>query len=96
MLAFREHLLRHRTLEAAYCDLVRKGFGRTPPLFIDQLVHVILRNILDDCDDGLMLRAAELFFREQRVTLHDGSLLAADEETIDAHAASSRSRRWWR
>jgi len=84
MLAFRDHLVAHRTLEAAYCDLVRKGVGRTPPLFIDQLVHVILRNILDDCDDGLMLRAAELFFREQRVTLHDGSLLAADEETIDA------------
>lgn len=83
MFAFRDHLIAHRTLEAAYCDLVRKGVGRTPPLFIDQLVHVILRNILDDCDDGLMLRAAELFFREQRVTLHDGSLLAADEETID-------------
>jgi hypothetical protein len=28
------------------------------------------------------LRAAELFFRTQRVTLHDGSLIAADEETI--------------
>jgi len=84
MLAFRDHLIRHRTLEAAYCDLMRKGVGRTPPLFIDQLVHVILRNILDECDDGLMLRAAELFFREQRVTLHDGSLLAADEETIDS------------
>jgi hypothetical protein len=84
MLTFRDHLIGHRTLEAAYCDLVRKGVGRTPPLFIDQLVHVILRNILDECDDGLMLRAAELFFREQRVTLHDGSLLAADEETIDA------------
>jgi len=84
MLAFRDHLIRHRTLEAAYCDLMRKGVGRTPPLLLDQLVHVILRNILDECDDGLMLRAAELFFREQRVTLHDGSLLAADEETIDS------------
>ena len=29
-----------------------------------------------------MLRAAELFFRTQRVTLHEGSLIAADEETI--------------
>ena len=29
-----------------------------------------------------MLRAAELFFREQRMTVHDGSLIAADEETI--------------
>ncbi len=29
-----------------------------------------------------MLRAAELFFRPQRVTLHEGALLAADEERI--------------
>jgi len=82
MLAFRDLLIRNRTLEAAYIDLVHRGDGRTPPLFLNQLVHVILRNVLDGCEDGLMLRAAELFFREQRVTLHDGSLLAADEETI--------------
>ena len=82
MLAFRDHLIRHRTLEAAYIDLVHRGDGRTPPLFLNQLVHVILRNLLDDCEDALMLRAAELFFREQRVTLHEGSLLVADEETI--------------
>ena len=29
-----------------------------------------------------MLRAAELFFRPQRLTVHDGSLIAADEETV--------------
>jgi hypothetical protein len=53
-----------------------------PPLFIDQLVHVILRNLLDRCDDVFMLRAAELFFRPQRLTVHDGSLIAADEEKV--------------
>jgi hypothetical protein len=82
MLAFRDHLVRHRTVEAAYADLMRHGIGHTPPIFVHQLVHVILRNILDGCDDPFMLRAAELFFREQRLTLHDGSLIAADEETI--------------
>jgi hypothetical protein len=51
-------------------------------LFINQLVHVILRNALDGVDDARVLRAAELFFRTQRVTLHDGSLVVADEETI--------------
>ena len=56
--------------------------GNTPPLFINQLVHVILRNALDGVADARVLRAAELFFRTQRVTLHDGSLIAADEETI--------------
>ena len=82
LVGFRDHLLRHRTLEAAYVDLIRRGVGRTPPLFINQLVHVILRNALDGVADPHILRAAELFFRTQRVTLHDGSLIAADEETI--------------
>lgn len=82
MVAFRDHLLRHRTLEAAYSDLARNGAGSTPPLFINQLVHVILRNALDRCDDPLVLRAGELLFRTQRVTLHEQSLIAADEETI--------------
>ena len=82
MIAFRDHLLAHPTLEAAYAALVRRGPGRTPPLFINQLVHVILRNALDDCDDPHVLRAAELFFRPQRITQHEGSLLAADEERV--------------
>ena len=82
LIDFRNHLLRHKTLEAAYSELVRNGIGSVPPLFINQLVHVILRNALDGVEDARVLRAAELFFRVQRVTVHDGSLIAADEETI--------------
>lgn len=82
LVAFRDHLLRHKTLEGAYVELVRNGVGKIPPLFINQLVHVILRNALDGIEDARVLRAAEMFFRTQRVTLHDGSLIAADEETI--------------
>lgn len=82
LIDFRDHLLRHKTLEAAYVELARNGLGRFPLLFINQLVHVILRNALDGVTDVRVLRAAELFFRTQRVTLHDGSLIAADEETI--------------
>jgi hypothetical protein len=88
MIAFRDRLLRHKTLEAAYLDVVRHGAGTTPPLFINQLVHVILRNVLDLCEDTLVLRAAELFFRPQRMTLHQGSLIAADEETIAGAGAA--------
>ncbi|HWV52127.1 DUF6352 family protein [Pseudorhodoplanes sp.] len=91
MLAFRDHLLRHPTLEAAYVDLVRNGAGRIPPIFINQLVHVILRNALDGCEDPYVLRAAELFFRPQRLTLHEGSLIAADEETISGTGATPAS-----
>src|SRR5436309_1227370 len=82
LIAFRDHLLSHPTLEAAYLALARKGIGSTPPLFLNQLVHVILRNALDGCDDPFILRAAELMFRPQRITVHDGSPLAADEELI--------------
>jgi len=82
MIAFRDRLVRHPTLEAAFRELVRGGFGNVPPLFINQLVHVILRNALDGTEDPRVLRAAEFFFRTQRITLHDGSLIAADEETI--------------
>jgi hypothetical protein len=82
LINFRDHLLRHKTLEAAFSALVRKGVGNVPPLFINQLVHVILRNALDGAEDARVLRAAELFFRTQRVTLRDDSLIVADEETI--------------
>jgi Family of unknown function (DUF6352) len=82
LIAFRDLLLRHKTLEGAYAELMRNGVGQTPLLFVNQLVHVILRNALDGVEDARVLRAAELFFRTQRVTLHDNSLIAADEETI--------------
>jgi hypothetical protein len=81
MLAFRDLLAAHRTLEAAYLFIVRQSL-KIPHVFLNQIVHVILRNVLDGCDDAFVLRAAELFFRPQKLTLHDGSLLAADEETI--------------
>ena len=82
VLAFRDLLLRHPTLEAAYLALVRSRSIALPPLFVNQLVHVILRNALDGCDDPFVLRAAELFFRPQRIMLHEQSLLLGDDEII--------------
>jgi hypothetical protein len=91
MLAFRDRLLAHPTVEAAYLSLVRDDLGKTPPLFVNQLVHVILRNVLDGCEDVYVLRAAELFFRPQRLTSHEGSLIAADEEIMTALGARPMS-----
>ena len=82
MVAFRNRLLRHKTLEAAYLDLIRRRVSDTPPLFLNQLVHVILRNALDGCGDPFVIRAAELFFRPQRLTTLQEALIAADEETL--------------
>jgi len=82
VLAFRDLLLRQPTLEAAYLALVRSGSINLPPLFLNQLVHVILRNALDGCEDPFVLRAAELFFRPQSILPHEHSLLLGDEEVV--------------
>ena len=87
LLAFRDHLLAHDSLEGAYLALMRQGVGQTPPLFISQLVHVILRNILHGEDDVQILRAAELMFRPQRLTREQGGMLLADEEVVDGAEA---------
>jgi hypothetical protein len=82
VLAFRDLLLNHATLEAAYLALIRSGAVHLPPLFVNQLVHVILRNALDGCEDPFVLRAGELFFRTQRLMLHESSVLLGDAEVI--------------
>jgi hypothetical protein len=83
MLAFRDRLVGAASVEAAYLDLARKGTAGVPPLFMNQLVHLILRNALDGCDDPYTLRAGELFFRAQRASVHEGALLLADAERVD-------------
>ena len=89
VLKFRDRLLEAGTVESCYMGLF-KGAIHTPPLFIEQMVHVILRNILDGCDEPLQLRAAELLFREQKATIQDGHALLADLETVEMHAAGNR------
>jgi hypothetical protein len=59
-------------------------------MFIDQLAHVILRNVLEGTEDALRLRAGELFWREQKATLKDGHVLLADLETVEMHASGHR------
>ena len=83
MLGYRDHLVRHGTLEAAYIGLFEKGAITIPPVFIDQLVHVVLRNILDGETDPFRARAAELFFRDQSVSTDDGQMLLADSEIVE-------------
>lgn len=87
VLRLRDLLLRHDSIEAAYLAAVREG-PPLPPLFLDQMTQVILRDILDGCADPLRVRAAELLFRSQTVTLTDGAILMADEETVEMRAAA--------
>lgn len=89
-LRFRDALAAAPTIEAAYLRLATGPAG-TPPLFMTQLVHVILRNALHACPDAMTVRAAELFFRPQRVSFHDGTVLLADAEAISGHEAQRRA-----
>ncbi len=87
-LRFRDRLLGAPNLQAAYvaifADAQRAGRIDVPPLFVDQLAQIIVHHLLADCEDGLMLRVAELWFREQRVSIADNRVLLADLETVEA------------
>ena len=89
VLKLRRKLLDAGTLEGCYMNLFKAPID-LPPMFIDQLAHVILRNLLDGCEDPLRLRAAEVFFREQKATVQDGHVLLADLETVEMHASGNR------
>lgn len=98
VLSLRDRLVSSGTLESAYRNFFVDSLGRPrdfggsgfPPLFADQLAQMILRNILDKCEDGLMARAAELMFREQRAHVADGQVLLADLETVEIQAQAAR------
>lgn len=84
LIGFRDRLLAAPTLEAAYRRMIEgHDANGIPPMFLNQVVHAILRNLLDDEADPFVLRAAEMFFRPQRLTQHEGRLLLADEEVVD-------------
>jgi hypothetical protein len=82
-LAYRDALIAAGSLEAAFVSLFRSGAIAVPPVFIDQLVHIILRNILDGETDPFRLKAAELFFRDQSVSTLNGQILLADAEIVE-------------
>ncbi len=86
VLGYRDVLARTGTLEGAYLALIRSGEIMVPPVFFDQLTHVILANILRECTDPVRLRAGELFFREQSVNTDDGQIMLADQEVVEMQA----------
>jgi hypothetical protein len=88
MLRFRARLLASSSLQAFYFNLFREDVA-VPPDFIHHTAQVILRGLLDGTENGLEARAAELFFRTQRVSINDGAVMLADAETVERHAVDS-------
>ena len=89
LIEFRNKLIEAGTLEKCYITIFQSPNTQTPPLFINQLVQIILRNILDGSSDALKVKIAEIFFREQKISLNDGNVLAADAETINILSENS-------
>ncbi len=87
LVAFLGRLKRAASLESCYLEIFSGGEVAVPPLFIDQLAQIIVRGILEGCDDALEPRAGELFFREQKATIDDGAVMLADLETVEMHAS---------
>lgn len=84
ILAYRNFLVKHGSIEQAYAALFQTDAPITiPPLFINQLTHLIMRNVMHGMEDPMQLRAAEIFFRDQKVTTNDGQLMFADSEIVD-------------
>jgi hypothetical protein len=81
-LRFRDMLANAESVEAAYLDGIQQNQGPVPPLFLDHLVQVILRGILDGEADPFRIRAAELLFRSQQVNIVESAIMLADEETV--------------
>ena len=88
LLGFRDKLFDAGTVEACYLSLFSEGEVAFPGLFVDQMVHVIVRNILDGITDPYRARAAEILFRQQNATIEDGAILLGDSETIEMLATT--------
>jgi Family of unknown function (DUF6352) len=89
LLGFFGRLKRATSVQACYREIFSDRNVSVPPLFIDQLAQIIVRSVLDGCEDPLEPRAAELFFREQKASTDDGVVMLADLETVEMHASGS-------
>ena len=94
-IALRDGLLHARTLQAWLLALWRGGNQGTPPLFIAHVVQAVVRQLLlaDDANagppaDAHTVRAAEMLFRDQRVSRQDGRWFAGDRATLDLQRES--------
>lgn len=85
-LKLRKALLDAVTLERFYLQSFRKGAIDLPPVFLELAAHAITRGLLDGTEDPYEVRAGEMFFRRQRVSIEGGQVLAADAETIQMFA----------
>jgi uncharacterized protein DUF6352 len=89
-LTFRDRLVAAPDLESAYVALFQGAGVDVPPVFVQQLTQIVLRHILGESVTPIECRAAEMLFRTQKVSvLADGSVMAADLETVERFASTA-------
>ena len=93
ILNFRDFLSKSNNLEEAYLKFCRGEKINFPPLFLDQLVQNILRNIMDIEPIALQVRASEIFFRSQIVNVAEDEIMLADEEMVNFHAKNLQNEK---
>ena len=89
LLAFLGKLKHAASLESCYLEIFSGADVAVPPLFIDQLAQIIVRNVLEGCEDALEPRAGELFFREQKASTDDGAVMLAGSSSLFRWSAGS-------
>ena len=87
-LRFRDRLLRAPTIEAAYVGLFEGEGVDVPPLFVHQLTQILLRHILGEDADPIEVRAAEMLFRVQKISVQEDAVMAADEQAVELLATT--------
>lgn len=91
-LRYRARLLAASSLEGFYMSLFKGDGVDVPPLFVMQLAQIFVRHILGEAAHPLEVRMAEIFFRTQKITvLEDSIVMAADEEVVARNAQAGES-----
>jgi hypothetical protein len=87
-LGFRDRLLAAGSIDACYAGLFVEGAVGIAPLFVDQMAQLLVRHLLEGCEDPFRVRAGELLFRAQKVSTEGGRVMLADDEVVELHAGS--------
>ena len=91
-LRYRTRLLAASSLEGFYMSIFKGDGVDVPPLFVMQLAQIFVRHILGDDTHPLEVRMGEIFFRTQKITvLEDSIVMAADEEVVARNAQAGES-----
>jgi hypothetical protein len=91
-LRYRTKLLAASSLENFYMSLFKGEGVDVPPLFISQLAQIFIRHILGEACHPLDARMGEIFFRAQKITvLEDSVVMGADDEVVTRNAQTGET-----